>query len=202
MGSVVNITEPDLLVWIENRLKAAQLSGEWEQLEMKMKSRLEAFLKRPTPVLGLQKTVTPKRFSFEPFATAPYDLKDHRGKIFHRKGDRVNPLALLKLQQSLIFIDGDDAEQVQFALAFEEKKNENTILILVKGPVFELMKTLKRPLYFDQNGSLVKKFGIQQVPAIVTQEGQHLVIEEVMVGEETLGLIKMNEQPIEAVSPK
>jgi conjugal transfer pilus assembly protein TraW len=35
------------------------------------------------------------------------------------------------------------------------------------------------PVYFDQQGSLIRRFGIRQVPALVSQEGLRLRIDEV-----------------------
>jgi conjugal transfer pilus assembly protein TraW len=40
------------------------------------------------------------------------------------------------------------------------------------------MRKWKRPVYFDQQAALVTKLGIGQVPAIVSQEGKLLRIDE------------------------
>jgi conjugal transfer pilus assembly protein TraW len=40
---------------------------------------------------------------------------------------------------------------------------------------------MKIRVYFDQGGALVRKFGISQVPAIVSQEGRMLKVNEVKV---------------------
>ena len=45
----------------------------------------------------------------------------------------------------------------------------------------ELMKSWKLRLYYDQEGVLVRKFGITAVPAIVSKEGQRLRIDEVLI---------------------
>ncbi len=39
------------------------------------------------------------------------------------------------------------------------------------------MKSWRIPVYFDQHGRLIKKLGIAQVPALVTQEGMRLRID-------------------------
>ena len=54
-------------------------------------------------------------------------------------------------------------------------------LILVKGAPLELMKSRQRRFYFDQGGTLVKRFGIRAVPASVEQQGRVLVITEEVV---------------------
>jgi len=182
VGTVFEMQEIDLLAWIEQKLLEAQKSGEWETVEMQLRERAKHYVERPTPV-ELPKTTKPRRFPYDPSVRAPYDLQDHKGTVFHRRGDVVNPLETVTLQQPMFFINGDDAAQVQFALAFEEEKNIEAIWILVKGSVPMLEKQLKRTLYFDQGGAFVKKLGIQQVPAIVVQEGARLMIDEMLVPE-------------------
>jgi len=52
-------------------------------------------------------------------------------------------------------------------------------LILVKGAPLDLMRARQRRFYFDQGGTLVKRFGIRAVPAIVEQQGRILLVREV-----------------------
>ena len=40
------------------------------------------------------------------------------------------------------------------------------------------MQALATPVYFDQQGALTRKLGITQVPALVSQEGAQLRIDE------------------------
>jgi conjugal transfer pilus assembly protein TraW len=44
------------------------------------------------------------------------------------------------------------------------------------------MKAWQLSVYFDQQGVLTTKFGITQVPALVSQEGMRLRIDEFKVG--------------------
>jgi conjugal transfer pilus assembly protein TraW len=57
------------------------------------------------------------------------------------------------------------------------------LIILTNGSPFELMENIDRPVYFDQEGVLTKKLGILQVPAKVTMQEKHLLIEEVIIKE-------------------
>lgn len=56
-------------------------------------------------------------------------------------------------------------------------------VILVGGSHFKIKEELGREhedkVYFDQNGELTSKFGIKASPAIVTQDGLILKIEEI-----------------------
>lgn len=53
--------------------------------------------------------------------------------------------------------------------------------ILVGGSYLDLMKAWNRQVFYDQEGALVRKLGITAVPAIVSQEGNRLRIDEVVV---------------------
>jgi conjugal transfer pilus assembly protein TraW len=89
----------------------------------------------------------------------------------------------MNLEKKLIFIDGGDIEQVNWfkqQRRIEQIKEEDK-LILVTGCPFDLAEELDREVYFDQQGSLTKKFKIEQVPAIVEQEEKVLRIREILV---------------------
>ena len=51
----------------------------------------------------------------------------------------------------------------------------------MRGRTIDLMKKIKLPVYFDQKGVLVNRFGIQNVPATIKQEGLLLKVTEVTV---------------------
>ena len=55
------------------------------------------------------------------------------------------------------------------------------LLALVVYRVGAHIPAWKTPVYYDQEGTLVRKLGITGVPAIVSQEGSRLRIDEVTV---------------------
>jgi len=111
----------------------------------------------------------------------PYDLKDHEGRVFQEKGTMVNPLEMHSLKCPLLFVDGDDSQQVAWAIRQHQAAESlhKPKIILVQGSPFELSKKLNLPIYFDQSGVLVKKLGISCVPARLYQQEKTLTIEEV-----------------------
>ncbi|MBK8324891.1 MAG: hypothetical protein IPL06_20020 [Betaproteobacteria bacterium] len=50
--------------------------------------------------------------------------------------------------------------------------------ILVAG-LLDLIRRWKRPVFFDQGGALVARLGIRHVPALVSQDGLRLRVDEV-----------------------
>jgi conjugal transfer pilus assembly protein TraW len=53
-------------------------------------------------------------------------------------------------------------------------------VILTGGSYLDLMRRWQRPVFYDQQGSLTTKLGIRQVPALVTQDGRRLRIDELL----------------------
>ena len=78
------------------------------------------------------------------------------------------------------------SEQVAWAIKQHQlaMNNHKPKIILVKGTPFEFSKKLNLPVYFDQSGVLVRKFGISQVPARVYQHDKLLLVEELNPTEE------------------
>ena len=60
-----------------------------------------------------------------------------------------------------------------------DREGRKLKLILTGGSWLDLMRRWKHPVYFDQQGHLVEKLRIRQVPALVTQEGRRLRIDEI-----------------------
>jgi len=177
VGTTFEIKEEDLLEVIEKKLQQMSVDGSLETHQKQMADKAQEKIKRPNPVEGIQHTTKPRSFLYDPSLTVPYDLKDHEGRVFHAKGTKVNPLDFKSLSKPLLFIDGDEKAQVEWAMEQEPLAQ----IILTGGSPFELMEKLDRPIYFDQGGTLTKKLGIVQVPARVTQQDKTLLIEEILL---------------------
>ncbi|MBP9692638.1 MAG: type-F conjugative transfer system protein TraW [Alphaproteobacteria bacterium] len=195
-GVVYPIDEQDPIILIQNKLKNMEKSGELDRHHLEIQKKTRDAIERPKPVAGLTKFMPEPNqgaienhiFYYDPTYIVPEDLKDHRGKIFYKKGTKINPLETVSLSQNLIFFDGDDPAQVTFA---KEKRKEGSIkLILVKGAPLTLSEESSVPVYFDQSGLLTQKLGIKHVPALVTQEDKHLRIEEFNLREDKFSLIR------------
>ena len=177
-GQTFAIIEEDLVEAMQTKLKALEKSGAILEHQANIQKKTIENIQRPNPVAGLVKTQKPRVFMYDPSILVPYDLKDHKGQVFINAGTIVNPLDSHQLSRVLVFIDGDDPTQVQWAI---NKNPSNTKIILVNGSPFELMKQYLTTFYFDQTGKIINKFGIGQVPARVSQKEQQLQIEEVLL---------------------
>lgn len=180
-GETFPIHETNLLDIIKAKLQKLLESGKLEDHQNIIAKKAKEQLNHPTPVKGLSKTTNPRSFTHDPSITVPYDLKDHEGRVFQAKGTKVNPLDTQEFKHPFLFVDGDDEEQVAWAICQHQtaETTKKPKIVLVQGTPIELSKKLNLPFYFDQAGVLVKKLGINQVPALVSQKAKVLLIEEI-----------------------
>jgi len=174
-GTVFPVIEADLLEQIRLRLTSMEQSGETARLNAELKRRTIARVNRPDPVAGLTRASTARVWSFDPTITLGADIRGANGALIHAAGTMVNPLDSVRLRGDLLFLDGDDPDQLAWAL----RQDKAAKLILVKGAPLELMKARQRRFYFDQGGQLTAKFGIKAVPARVRQQGRLLEVSEI-----------------------
>lgn len=177
-GETFVIAEQNLLEHIQEKLKDLEQKGLLEKHQQTIQEKVKETLTHPKPVEGSAHTKNPRTFTNDPSIVVPQDLKDHLGKVFYKKGTRVNPLTFKSLTRPLLFIDGDEKAHLKWVMK-QLNHTPNAKIILVKGNPFELMKTfLEADIFYDQGGALVRKLGIQQVPAVVRQSGTLLEIAE------------------------
>ena len=185
LGASFAIEEPDLLAHISNRLNDAKNSGQLDALNRDFAKRSEARVRRPVPVSGISAATTTRAWNFDPSIIIDHDIKDHKGNMIAQAGKRINPLDFTVIKQKLVFLDGDNAKQMAWAIG--RYTSFNAKLILVNGAPLEAMSLHKRRFYFDQNGFLISKFGIAHTPAVVEQNGKVMRVTE-------HALVKANDQ--------
>lgn len=181
MGQAWPIAEPDLLAVIRGRLEHAKATGKLDELNARFAETVKAKVKRPVPVAGIARALEDKSWEYDPTVTIENDIRDHKGNFIAAAGQRINPLGTLGLKQTLIFINGDRPAEVTWAMAHGDDLKAK--VILVKGSPFDLMKANQRRFYFDQEGSLTGKFGIEHTPASVEQKGRILIVREIALKE-------------------
>ncbi len=181
VGKTWPIQEPDLFMQIANKLEDYENSGRLGEINELFAKRVRASIEHPLPVAGVTRTVTPRVYSYDPTITLRQDIVTADGQILARKGDHFNPLDYIPMNQLLLFVDGTDRKQLNWAKKQLNSLSHNTriSLILINGPVLKLSKQWEQQIYFDQKGVLTTKFDIQQVPARVSRDGNLLRIEEV-----------------------
>lgn len=176
-GAVFRVLEPDLLASIEQKLKSLEASGGIERMNQELARRTEAKVRRPDPVAGIGKADRLRVWTYDPAITVDHDIVDTKGNVLARKGQRVNPLDFVGVPQALVFIDGDDPDQVAWVL--RRYQDVQAKVVMVKGAPLEAMTRHQRRFYFDQGGYLVGRFAIRAVPAVVEQDGKVMKVSEI-----------------------
>ena len=177
LGQTYEIAEQDFLEYIEAKINRMQSNGQWHQLEEQFTQQVKKKVERPTPV-ALSKAQESRTFLYNPSIVAPFDVHDNQGHLIVSKGTVINPLDRIQLSSTLLFFNADDPEQLDWAIA-ESKLHSKIKLILTSGSIKSTTRLFKQAAFFDLNGFLTTKFGIQAVPAVLTQSGKRLQISEV-----------------------
>ena len=178
IGPTTPIAEPDLLLELQAKLREKARSGELQQWADVARQRTVASIRTPPAVPGLARSAHARSFYFDPTVRVAQPLVDAQGQVLVAAGTRVNPLTIVSLSQRLLFFDAGDAAQVRQARALIERYDGKVKPILVAGSYLDLMRQWRFSVYYDQQGTLVQKLGITQVPALVSQEGLRLRIDE------------------------
>lgn len=181
IGPTYGIAEPHLLRFIEQRLRDKERSGELQRLIDAAQSRGVEAVQRPAPVPGLRATETARTFYFDPSFTLDRNIVDAQGRLLFAAGTRKNPLDVVSMSKRLLFFDARDRRQVGQAHELIARYDGKVKPVLTGGSYLELMKAWQVPVYYDQQGTLTRRLGIRQVPALVSQEGKRLRIDEVML---------------------
>lgn len=179
MGQTFPVIETDLLATIESRLRRAEASGELARVNAMFAKKVEAKVKRPTPVAGITAAERPRQWKFDPTVTIERDIRDQKGSLIAAAGQKINPLDFVVIRQDLVFVDGDSPGQLDWAT--RQYVDAKAKIIFVNGSPFDAMGSRKRRFYFDQDGKLTSKFGIRHTPAVVTRAGNVMHVSEVVL---------------------
>jgi len=177
-GRIYPIKERDLLEVLLSKAQSEIDSGQWDDRVKGWQKKAKKQAGRPKGVSIPPAKVTSARLH-DPSVIVPSDIKDADGNLLYAAGTIVNPLRFISMTRQLIFIDGDNIKQVDWAMAITNHHPDSYKIILTNGPIMALMKRYDRRLYFDQHQQLTRKLNIQGLPAVVSQSDLHLRIDEI-----------------------
>lgn len=171
-GHVFPIEEQDLLQMLKTRVKHSSLAD--------LTPALFESAKHPLPAPGIVTAKKSREFTYDPTYILDHDIKNELGEVLFKKGTKFNPLEKIQLCEGLLFFDALNERQREWAAS----QKEYFKWILTSGDPFALEGKHKRPVYFDQQGTLARTLGLKAVPAKVTQKGCLLLIEEICLEKE------------------
>lgn len=174
---------------MKDKIRQKEASGELARFWADYRNKVVDAIKRPAP-LGVPTDVRLRTELHQLRFVMPQDYRDENGRVVVRRGTVIEPLKIQPLTTGLIFIDGRDEAQVQYALA--AGRRERLKIVLTAGSPYDLRVRFKDvswngtptvPFYFDQRKLIINQlqrlYGIQlrSVPAKLTQQGAQLQIE-------------------------
>jgi conjugal transfer pilus assembly protein TraW len=180
-GTIYKIKEKDGLSYIKDKLNDMEQSGEIAKHQKEWVEKTEQRVKRPKAAIEnpLKATEYKVRY-FDPTITLKRDIRDISGNFIAKRGEQINPFEkALHIDLNLIFIDGDDVEQVLFAKEQLKSNKYKKHIILIRGNIMSLMEKYQVRLYFDQQANLINHFSLNKFPSVLTREGNKIKIEEV-----------------------
>lgn len=189
-GTLWPITEPDLLVSIQEQLHAARADGRMAHFNQAVQGQIAQAFDTPRR-LNLARATKPRLWSIDPTVVVSRNIHTPDGVLIAAAGTRLNPLAHVGLRQPLLFINGRDPDQLDWALAQTKASSDPASqsfdthnpakIILTDGKPAQLMAAHDRRFYFDQKAVLSSRFKITALPAIIRQDGLVLKGEEVLL---------------------
>jgi len=180
IGPVYPIAEPSLIEVIQARLMEMQANGGLDRLQRESQARIRREVEQPAPVAGITRATRARSFHFDPSIEVPYPITDAEGRVIVAPGTRVNPLDVVSLSRPLLFIDARDNSQLDRAQGLLREHKGRVKLILTGGSYLDLMRRWKLAVFYDQQGHLTTQLGIRHVPALVSQDGNRLRIDELL----------------------
>ena len=168
-GDTWDIRERNLIAVLKDNLKQHFSGRSQAEIEQEMQRKTEDEAMRPSPVTGITTGRETRSRLFDPSFTVQHDIADQNGMVFAHRGQKVNPFDIIPVfDETLYFIDADDDRQVTW-MKQQVPHTTTARVILVSGNVRDGAQALGSRVYFDQTGTITKKFGITQVPAEVKQ---------------------------------
>jgi conjugal transfer pilus assembly protein TraW len=172
------ILEPNMIQELMKHLERMQADGSLGKLLDEGNRRAENSIRNPAPVAGIKAAFRARTFYYDPTMVVNQDIVAPDGTIIARKGQTANPLEQVAWPSTWIFADWRDPAQVREVTAQVAARKESVRVILVGGSYAAAAKALDRQVFFDQQGLLTRKFGIEHTPATVRQDGLRLRIDE------------------------
>ncbi len=162
-GTAYEIVEPDLLQEIQQ--KAQQV--DWQALSRNMQLTQE-FVRLPI-------AQEDKSYYHTPIAVLPFEVKDKDGKILYPKGFKFNPLKYTTLPNQLIVL-GYPRHLDMVSNLSSLVSPDDTLLIANMDTREFIKKTGKRAFLLTKDAA--KRLGVKRLPAVISQQGDKLFIEE------------------------
>jgi conjugal transfer pilus assembly protein TraW len=196
------IAEPDIQSDIRRKLEIYERGGKLKEFEDNYKKVVIKQIKEPNRVVGIANASKDSTRKLDPITEIEEDIMIPKGlsqvmdardyqaqlngkeveyEVLYKAGTMVNPLKYMRFNEPLIFIDGNNEEQLEFARNRHDENPLSRIILIDGKPGLREVDGREYYYYFDQWGAYSERFNISNVPSVVWQkEGEEvLTIDEI-----------------------
>lgn len=174
---------------MKDQIRAKEKNGQIDKFWRDYRDKTVNAVKYPAP-LGVRTDVSFRTELKDLKFVLPQDYRDEKGKVIAARGTVIEPLKIQPLTSGLIFIDGTDQAQINYAIAAGRK--ERLKIVLTAGSPYELRVKYKDhewnggktiPFYYDQRKMVINQLrqlygvNVTSVPAKLSQRGSQMQIE-------------------------
>ena len=172
------IIEPDMIEWIKNKATTMMQNGQWDNIKNQAISNVKNQINHPKPVDNISDATETKSWYYTPMIEVKQNLTDGKNHVVAKKG-KYNALKYKPFDIQLLFINGNNKKQVEWAVTKNKNDSTKTKIILTQGSFINLDKKYKVWFFYDQQGKYTQKLNITHVPASVIQDGDELKVTEI-----------------------
>lgn len=179
IGPTFEIAETSALDMIMNKLQHLDKTGQLKRYKQEAINRSLNSIKNMSPVEGLAIVEAKSSRLLDPSVRYDSAIVADDGRIVVPAGATVNPLLVTGLTKRLVFFDGRDKSQSEAVRRMVLANPSKVKPILTAGSWLDLTKSWKTQVYFDQKGTLARRFQLRAVPTVISQQGAMLLVEEI-----------------------
>lgn len=202
-GKSYPIDEADIEEEIARKLSIYEESWELKKFQENYQKAVTKQIKQPNRVMGIRDAEENRTRKYDPTSYLEEDILVPKGgmsqvdnikvsegkeveyEVLHKAGTAINPLKYMRFNEPLIFVDGNNEQQLEYARKYKDKNPAAKIILIDGKPGYHEVKGNEYYYYYDQWGAYSEKFKIAFVPSIVWQkEGEEvLTVDEIKIEE-------------------
>jgi conjugal transfer pilus assembly protein TraW len=172
VGKTYPIAETDALSELEDRARRIDTK------KMLAKAQPEKY--RPGNLKNLPRASKTRSYQVDMTYTVQEDIPDGKGGVLYPQGYTFNPLTYMPFKKTLVVIDGNDRQQVEWFAGSQYKSDPSVMLLLTDGASGDVQKRVRRPVFYATE-PIVSRFRLSAVPSIIRAKGLNMEVEEIAV---------------------
>jgi len=173
VGKTYSIAERDGAEELRERVNAVN----WKEvlaksnLDKKTRSFKPANLKSLPRALKDRARIVNMDYSLE------YDITDGNGNVVYPKGYTFNPLDFMTYTRTIVVLNGDDRDQVEWFKSSKYLNKPNVMVLITDGNYYDLSAELGQPVFFVDE-RIVRRFQLRAVPSVIAQKNRMMEVSE------------------------